>query len=130
MAGDWLRIRNMRFYGYHGLFAEEGRLGQRFEVDVEIESSFDGTRELGPSPDVSGVEGVVDYPGVFALAEQIVTGERYGLVESLADRIADAILTQFDVGGVVVRVRKPDPPVEGQFDGVEVEVRRSGRTPS
>ena len=130
MAGDWLRIQNMRFYGYHGLFPEESRLGQRFEVDVEIESSFVGMAELGEDPDVSRVEGAVDYPKIFALTEQIVTQERFGLVESLADRIAVAILTQFDVSDVVVRVRKPDPPVQGQFDGVEVEVRRSSQTPS
>ena len=80
--------------------------------------------------DVSRVEGAVDYPKIFALTEQIVTQERFGLVESLADRIAVAILTQFDVSDVVVRVRKPDPPVQGQFDGVEVEVRRTSQTPS
>ena len=130
MTGDWLRIKNMRFYGFHGLFPEEGRLGQRFEVDVEIASCFEGTGDLGAAPDVAQVDGIVDYPKVYALTEEIVTGERFGLVESLADRIASAILIQFSVEEVVVRVRKPDPPVQGQFDGVEVEVRRSGQAPS
>lgn len=130
MTGDWLRIRNMRFYGFHGLFPEEGRLGQRFEVDVEIASCFEGMSDLGAAPDVAHVDGIVDYPKVYALTEKIVTGERFGLVESLADRIASAILAEFSVEEVVVRVRKPDPPVQGQFDGVEVEVRRLGQAPS
>ena len=43
----------------------------------------------------------------------------------LTNSCASAILEEFDVDAIVVRVRKPDPPVEGQFDGVEVEVRRS-----
>ena len=32
MEKDIIRLRNMRFYAYHGLFPEEARLGQRFEV--------------------------------------------------------------------------------------------------
>lgn len=125
MATDVLRIRNMQFYGYHGLLPEEGTLGQRFEVDVEVPGSFERMAELGSVSDIPEASGVVNYPEVFALTERIVTQERFGLVESLADRIASAILEAFDVDAIVVRVRKPDPPVEGQFDGVEVEVRRS-----
>ena len=125
MSGDWLRIRNMRFYGYHGLFPEEARLGHRFEVDVDLESNFEGLQDLGADPNLEGVEGIVDYPRVYTLVEEIVTKERFGLVESLADRIATAIVSEFSALNVVIRVRKPDPPVSGQFDGVEVEVRRS-----
>jgi len=113
MTDDWLRIKNMRFYGFHGLFPEEARLGQRFEVDVDIASSFEGMRDLGANPEIANLEGIVDYPEVYALAEEIVTRERFGLVESLADRIATAIVSQFNVGEVIVRVRKPDPPVQG-----------------
>lgn len=125
MATDILRIRNMQFYGYHGLLPEEGKLGQRFEVDVDVPGSFEGMAELEVVSVVPEASGVVNYPEVYALTERIVTQERFGLVESLADRLASAILEEFDVDAIVVRVRKPDPPVEGQFDGVEVEVRRS-----
>lgn len=117
MTNDLLRIRNMAFYGYHGLFDEEAVLGQQFEVDVDVYGDFRGfARKENPV--------VVDYPRVCALVEQVVTGERYGLVEALADRIAEVLQTELGLTQVVVRVRKPNPPVPVQFDGVEVEVRR------
>ena len=36
MSSDALRLRNMRFFAYHGLFPEETALGQHYEVDVEL----------------------------------------------------------------------------------------------
>jgi 7,8-dihydroneopterin aldolase/epimerase/oxygenase len=124
MPNDVIRIRNMQFYGYHGLFPEENTLGQHFEVDVEVFGSFEGWVKYGADPDVSKVEGAVNYPEVYELVDKIVTGERYGLVESVADRIAGAIQETFGVEKLIVRVRKPNPPVAGHFDGIEVEVSR------
>ena len=117
MAEDVLRLRNMGFYAYHGLFPEEEKLGQRFEVDVDIHGDFQGYArgETG---------GAVDYPLVYSAVQEVVTQERYGLVEALADRIAEVLQERFGLHRLVVRVRKPDPPVPGDFDGIEVEVRR------
>ena len=36
MPADVLRLRNMRFFAHHGLYPEENRLGQRYEVDVDL----------------------------------------------------------------------------------------------
>lgn len=33
---DKIILKNMQFYGFHGLFPEENKLGQRFQVDVEL----------------------------------------------------------------------------------------------
>lgn len=118
MPEDTLRIRNLCFYGYHGLFPEEGKLGQRFEVDVEIPGDFKGLAEQ------EDLARTVDYPQVVSLTESVVTGERFGLVEALADRIAEVLMGRLGLKRVVVRVRKPNPPVAAQFDGIEVEVRR------
>lgn len=117
MANDVLKIKNMAFYAYHGLFEEEANLGQKFEVDVEIYGDFRGfARENQPQ--------TVDYPRVCALVKQVVTGERFGLIEALADRIADVLQSELGLTKLRVRVRKPNPPVPVNFDGVEVEVRR------
>ena len=124
MADDVMRIRNMRFYGYHGLFSEENMLGQHFEVDVEIFGSFKGWASHGENPDVNKVEGAVNYPEVYSLVESVVVGERFGLVESVADRLATRIQETFGIEKFLVRVRKPNPPVQGHFDGIEIEVSR------
>ncbi|MCH2664949.1 dihydroneopterin aldolase [bacterium] len=124
MSDDVIRIRNMRFYAYHGLLPEENVLGQLFEVDVEVFGSFSGWASYGADPDVTQIKGAINYPEVVELVDSIVTGERYGLVESIADRAASAIEERFGVEKLIVRVRKPSPPVAAQFDGIEVEVTR------
>ncbi len=107
----------MAFYGYHGLFEEEAKLGQKFEVDVEIYGNFRGFAH-------NNTPHAVDYPRVCNIVERVVTGERFGLVEALADRIADVLQTELGLTKLLVRVRKPNPPVSISFDGVEVEVIR------
>jgi len=114
-----LRLQNLRFYGYHGLFPEEGRLGQQFEVDVEL------YRDLAAAGASDNPADTIDYTAVLDLVEKVVTGDRCQLVEAVAERIAHAIGTEFGPLELVVRVRKPNPPVATQFDGVEVEIRRS-----
>ena len=117
MADDVLRLKNMAFYAYHGLLPEEEKLGQRFEVDVEIFGDFRGYS-------AEAKQEAINYPDVYAMVEEVVTRERFGLVEALADRIATVLQARHGFERLIVRVRKPHPPVSGHFDGIEVEVRR------
>jgi len=110
---DILRLKKMVFHGRHGLFPEERKLGQKYEVDVDIRA------DLTPCA-------VVDYTEVYDHVEAIVTGETYELVETLADRIATSLVERFHLPEALVRVRKPAPPFRGHFDGIEVEVTRRG----
>jgi dihydroneopterin aldolase len=67
----------------------------------------------------------VDYTDALALVEQIVTQRRFGLVEALAEALAEGIRQRFStLEGVIIRVRKPNPPVATTFDGLEVEIER------
>lgn len=119
MPRDALRLLNMQFYAHHGLFPEENALGQRFAVDVEMHA------DLSAAGRSDAVADTVDYTAVYALVEQVVTGQRFRLVEALAEHIARAIGETFAPVDLTVRVRKPHPPVAGHLDGLEVEIRRS-----
>jgi len=119
MASDVLRLRNMRFFAHHGLFPEENELGQRFEVDLELRGDFS---TAGRNDDI---DQALDYPRLYALVEEVVTRQRFKLVEALAEHIALRIGERFAPVDVTVRVRKPHPPVDAHFDGIEVELRRS-----
>ena len=119
MLTDTLRLRNLRFFAYHGLHPEENRLGQTFEVDVDLCGDFSAAG-LGDDPNLAP-----DYVQVCRVVEEVVTGQRFKLVEALAEHIAQAVGAAFAPVEVVVRVRKPHPPVPLAFDGVEVELRRT-----
>ncbi len=116
---DRLRLMNLVFHAYHGLLPEEERLGQRFEVDVEL------LLDLAAAARADEPQLTVDYTDALALVEQIVTQRRFGLVEALAEALAEGIRQRFStLEGVIIRVRKPDPPVATTFDGLEVEIER------
>ena len=119
MSPDVLRLRNMRFFAHHGLFPEENKLGQHFEVDIEL---FGDLSAAGNSDDVTQT---LNYPEIYALVEHVVTQQRFKLVEALAEHIAQTIGKSFAPIELKVRVRKPNPPVAGHFDGIEVELHRS-----
>ena len=52
-------------------------------------------------------------------------GEAVSLIETVAERLAAAILARFPVGGVRVRVKKPWAPIKGSdVNWVAVEVTR------
>ena len=110
-----LRLKHMAFFGYHGVRSEERRLGQRFEVDVEL------TYEMERAAASDRVEDAVNYQAVFEVVEDVVTGEAVNLLETLASKIVEALLEGFPVRRVTVRVRKMHPPIPGHLGCAEVE---------
>ncbi|WP_217563418.1 dihydroneopterin aldolase, partial [Paenibacillus sp. GbtcB18] len=46
---DKLILPRMEFYGYHGVFAEENKLGHRFYVHVELHMPLD---KPGPTDNI------------------------------------------------------------------------------
>jgi dihydroneopterin aldolase/2-amino-4-hydroxy-6-hydroxymethyldihydropteridine diphosphokinase len=120
---DRIILTGMRFYGYHGVFPEESRLGQAFSVDVEI---FADLQEAGVKDDIRKT---VDYGKVYQTVKQIVEGEPFKLIEALAEHVARRVLDEHhNAREVVVRVHKPKAPIPGPIDGVTVEIRRKRTT--
>jgi dihydroneopterin aldolase len=112
-------MENMRFYGYHGVLAEEKALGQRFIIDAVL---YLPLQAAGRSDDLNDT---VSYSAVYDRIKSIVTGERYNLLEALAERLcADIFKGNPPVQKIVLRIRKPEAPIDGIFDSVGVEIER------
>ena len=117
MPKDVIRIKNASFYAYHGVASDEQNLGGKFEVDVDIYA------DLSPAGKSDSLKQTVDYEKVYGAIGKVVTSKKYFLLEAVANTIAKGLLTEFPpIESVVVRVRKPHPPVKGVIDYVEVEV--------
>lgn len=117
---DKIFIEDVRFYGHHGVTDAQQSVGAWFGVDVEL--ALDLT-SAGLSDDLRAT---VDYGEVTRRVVEIGTKERVYLLERLAALLADALLREFPVEAVRVRVRKLSPPVEGipGIPGVELIRRR------
>jgi dihydroneopterin aldolase len=113
-----IRLKNMVFYGYHGVAEPEKILGGKFEVDVELE--FDMTRAIR----TDHLHDTVSYEAIYHLVEGVVTTSKFYLIEALAGQILKSIFRSYPVNSVTVRIRKPNAPVKGVLDTVEVEITR------
>jgi len=102
MSEDRILLADMVFHGHHGTLPAEHELGQPFVVSVELRLDL---RPAGTSDDLTKT---VDYGEVHRMARDIVEGQPVQLVETLAERIAAAVLDNHPpVEAVKVRVAKP-----------------------
>lgn len=116
---DRMIVGGMRFYGYHGVFPEENKLGQQFIVDIELKM------DLAKPAESDDLDGTVNYAELHAFAKTIVEGSPFKLIEALTGHIASRVLEAYTmVNEVTVRVTKPHPPFDVHFDGVTIEMRR------
>lgn len=116
---DKIYVNRMEFYGYHGVFPEENRLGQRFCVDLSV------ALDLKRAGETDELVYSVNYGELYGVCKQIVEGSPYKLVEAVAEKIANRILGDFPlVEEVTVKVIKPDPPIPGHYNSVAVEITR------
>lgn len=112
----------MKFYGYHGVFPQEQEKGQYFFIDVEM---FTNIKSAGIS---DNLEDTIHYGEVYEIVKDITINKKYQLIERLAHSISCEILLRFEkIEKLIVRVRKPDAPIDGEFDyaGVEIERERN-----
>lgn len=117
---DKMMLRRMEYYGYHGIFEEERKLGQRFYVDLELELDL---HAAGVNDDLSQT---VNYAEVHELVQGIVEKKSFKLIEALAEHIASAVLDTYTrVDALTVQVTKPHPPFDIHFEGVTVKLHRS-----
>ena len=116
---DTMRLKNMQFYGFHGVDKSEKHLGGRFEVDVEMQLS------LTKSCDSDDLNDTVNYERIYKTVNTCVSKDKFYLIEALASSIAKDILINYPINSIKVRVRKPHAPVKGVLDTVEVELNRS-----
>lgn len=109
----------MEFYGYHGVFPEENRLGQRFIVDLVVSVDI---KKAGETDDLNFS---VNYGELYQVCKEVVEGKPYKLLEAVAEKIAASVLMTFPlVLDVTVKVIKPDPPIPGHYKSVAIEITR------
>jgi 7,8-dihydroneopterin aldolase/epimerase/oxygenase len=112
-----IRIKNAVFYAYHGAMEDEQNLGGKFECDADLYCDFAAAAES------DSLRKTVDYEKVYVFMKEAMLHEKYHLLEALASSLARGILREFSsVEKVIIRIRKPHPPVKGVVDHIEVEV--------
>jgi len=102
-----------------GVTPEERTIRQRLLIDVEM--SVD-TSKAGRS---DSLKDAVDYAPVAAAVAEVCAGHHYHLIEAVAARIAERVLSEFPVSEVRIVVRKISPVAEPRVQYVSVEIIRT-----
>ena len=111
-------LSGMAFYGYHGYYVEENKLGNHYTVDLVVETEFDRMDD--------DLESTLNYEKLYKTTEEVMK-KPLKLLETLAFHIATKILKENDSAlKVWVKVNKQQPPIGAICDKayVELEVDR------
>src|SRR6059036_1633848 len=100
-------VSGIKFHGYHGLTRIEREIGVRYSVDIEMACDLDAAARS------DRVQDTIDYRTVHHTVVEVGKSNSYHLIETLADRIASAILATTETSSVLVRVRKETPILDG-----------------
>lgn len=122
MELDRIELRGLTALGVCGALPEEQERAQPLEVDIDIHA------DLSAACASDDIDDTVDYGAVCELVERVVTTERFRLLERLASRLAELVLSDDRVRVVTVTVRKLRPPVAQivATSGVRINRGRAG----
>lgn len=116
---DKLILRELHFIARHGVLPEEHETSQHFTATLELELP------LAPAGRSDRLDQTIDYCAVQAVVRNVIEGSHRKLIETLAEMVAAELLAAFPpVSAVTVEILKPRPPVDFQFAGVAVRIRR------
>ena len=122
--GDRIILKDLGFYGYHGVFAEEATLGQRFFIDLEL--GVDLTLPATTDRLSTGIS----YSDIYDVVKSAFETRRMKLLEAVAQNIVDKLFETFhSVNWIVIRIRKPEAPiamVRGEA-GIELHRQRNSQ---
>ena len=119
-TGDRIILRDLGFYGYHGLMKEEKALGQRFFIDLEC-----GVDLSGPAM-TDSIGRTVSYADIYDVVKSAFEDKRMHLIEAVAQNIVEALFQTFqDVNWIIIRVRKPEAPIAMVRGEAAIELHRT-----
>ena len=114
-----LLVSGIELFGFHGATEEERLRGIRLVVDLDV------AVPMARAVEKDRVEEGVDYRELVRTVREINRTRSYCLIESLADALADGLLTGIPgIEEISVRVAKPQPPGMGKVAWAAAEVTR------
>ncbi len=113
-----IEIENMEFYAYHGHYKEEQIVGNKFLVDLSLET------DLEPPAHSDSLKDALNYQQAYMIVEREMKVKSQ-LMEHIAGRILDALYREMKgILRATVKVSKMNPPVGGRVERVSVTMTR------
>ena len=112
-------LEGLEFHSYHGVYAHERSSGNKFEVDVFVET------EIRDSAFRDDLKGTINYEDIYAVVKAEME-KPSKLLESVGHSIAEKILTKFsDAVSVRLNISKFNPPIGGVCRKASVTINKN-----
>lgn len=114
-----IQIEEMEFYAFHGHYQEEQIVGNRFLVDLELETN------LEPAAISDDLEDAVNYQQAYQIIKYEMKRTKSNLLENIANRMLDALFAEMEgIEKASIIIRKLNPPMGGPIKSVGVKMSR------
>ena len=116
-APDAVLLRGLRLLCVCGALPFEQGLRQPYEFDIDVVADLSAT-------ETDDLQDATDYGAILARVEEVTRNESFQLFERMAQRVAEAVLTDERIAEVTVEVRKLRPPVTQFLDSAGIRIVR------
>ncbi len=104
-----IELEKMEFYAFHGCYKEEQRVGNKFIVNISIETNISTARIS------DNIQDTINYVKIYNAVKDEMKQNSH-LLEHVAGRIIDRLLHDFpQILHITVKISKMNPPIGGQM---------------
>ena len=113
-----IQIEKMEFYAFHGHYREEQIVGNKFLIDLTIET------DLKPAARSDNLSDAADYQKAYRVVKEEME-KKSNLLENIARRILDSLYENLQgIEKATIKIRKMNPPMGGHIGSVGVTMTR------
>lgn len=114
-----IEIEGMEFYAYHGCFAEEQIVGNKFMVDLKLEA------DCNKAKITDNINDAVNYQTAYEIIKKEIDLKSH-LLENIAHRILESLFIKINgIKVATVKIAKINPPLGGKIKNVSVTLTKS-----
>ena len=116
---DKIIVKGLKVFAFHGVNPEEQENGQLFILDMEAHAN------LNKACQTDNLEDTVSYAKILKTAQRVMTAQKDFLLERVAQRVAQALLEEYDRLEIVdITIKKPNAPINADFEYTAVNIIR------
>jgi len=115
---DTIFIEKLSFLASIGVFEWEKQVKQKLELDIELST------DIRPAASGDDLKLTLDYAAISDLVIHLARSQHHNLVETLAEKIADRLLQDFNTQKVTLSLRKPGAVPAASSVGVKITRQR------
>jgi len=111
---DKMEVTGIEVWAHHGVFDHERRNGQPFLIDVAW------WLDTGSAARTDSLESTIDYGKVTNVIVAVTQSDPVDLIETLAERLHQALFAQFPMDRLQLTIHKPQAPISANFSDVRL----------